>query len=393
MYNDDLTAEFPRNNTYIFSGLFNQNTSPRFVHLDEVISLMNRIYFDTKKSEAFQESVEIYQGVNHLPSTDSLNLEWESDNDRNYDLIRCGVNQADLHSSIQIAIANMPVVKDNFENSYLEKPVLTRERFAQLTGLLNSISTYRTGSGEKVDLVIFPEISIPYAWEDMLVSWSRKWDIGIVCGIEHCVRKKDDKKIAFNEILAALPYQGNNGHRLCVPIKRLKRLYSPHEKHVLAKYRIDFPPERLNEQQLIRWRGASFAIYNCFELCSIEERVTFKGKVDFVICIEYNKDVNYFSNVVESAARDLHCYFIQVNDCSYGDSRVVKPSSTEQMNPLRIKGGENTTFLTCNLDLKLLREHQLKEHFPHEGPKTFKPVPPLFAISDVEDRVNLGKEL
>jgi hypothetical protein len=63
------------------------------------------------------------------------------------------------------------------------------------------------------------------------------------------------------------------------------------------------------------------------------------------------------------------------------------------MNPLRIKGVENTTFLTCNLDLKLLREHQLKEHFPHEGPKTFKPVPPLFAISDVEDRVNLGKEL
>ncbi|MBA3755749.1 MAG: hypothetical protein H0X02_05750, partial [Nitrosomonas sp.] len=114
--------------------------------------------------------------------------------------------------------------------------------------------------------------------------------------------------------------------------------------------------------QLFQWRGASFAIYHCFELACLEDRAIFKAKVDFIVCSEFNSDVNYFSNIVESAARDLHCYVIQVNSAQFGDSRVVSPSKTEKLNPLRIKGGDNQTFLTMELPLQKLLSHQRKEY-------------------------------
>jgi hypothetical protein len=312
----------------------------------------------------------------------------------NYDLISCGNGQTDLHSNIQIALANIPVLAENIEASYLQNPILSRARFAQLTELLNNISKYRTQAGKKIDLVIFPEVSIPYSWELMLTNWARQRNVGVVCGLEHRVTTESDgTKTAYNEILAVLPFQDERKYKLCAPVKRLKRIYSPEEKHVLNGYRIDIPRQELDTQQLIQWRGASFAIYNCYELCSLEERATFKGKVDFIICTEYNRDVNYFSNIAESTARDLHCYFIQVNDCRFGDSRVIRPSRSEIMNPLRIKGGDNLTFLTLNLNLKALRDHQLKGYELHKDSPEFKPLPPDYCRTDVENRINLGKKL
>jgi hypothetical protein len=170
----------------------------------------------------------------------------------------------------------------------------------------------------------------------------------------------------------------------------LKRSYSPEETFVLENEDLKVPASK-DAYQLFRWRGASFAIYNCYELASIEDRALFKSKVDFIVCTEFNKDINYFANIIESAARDLHCYVIQVNDSQFGDSRIVSPSKTEKMNPLRIKGGENLTFLTMRLNLKALREHQRKGYGLQKDSENYKPTPPGFRLGDVRARIRLGK--
>lgn len=208
----------------------------------------------------------------------------------------------------------------------------------------------------------------------MIVSWARKHEIGVVCGLEY---KVDNTRSAHNQVLAALPYKNDDGKVACVPIRRLKRYYSPEEEFVLVNESFVVPPSG-GLYQLFRWKGASFAIYNCYELASIEDRGIFKGMVDFIVATEFNKDTTYFSNIIESASRDLHCYFVQVNDSQFGDTRVVSPSKTEKMNPLRIKGGENHTFLTIELDLKSLREHQRKGYGLQKNSKSFKPTPPGF---------------
>ncbi|VVP08901.1 hypothetical protein PS874_03086 [Pseudomonas fluorescens] len=305
----------------------------------------------------------------------------------NFDTVTIGSETADLHSSIQIALANIPVLNVNIESSFLGHPNLCRERLKCFNKLLNDLSRYRGKGDRQIDLVVFPEVSVPYAWEAMLVAWARKHRIGVVCGLEHQV---DTRGEALNQVLAALPYQTVSGHWACIPIRRLKRFYSPEEEFILLNEGLTIPDNK-EPYHLFRWRGASFAIYNCFELASIEDRSLFKGKVDFIVASEFNRDVNYFSNVVESAARDLHCYVVQVNDSSFGDSRVVSPSRSEMMNPLRIKGGENLTFLTMSLDLTALRTHQRKGYGLQKESKGFKPTPPGFPMHEVHTRINLGK--
>lgn len=304
-----------------------------------------------------------------------------------FDLVTLGSGTTDLHSSIQIALANVPVSATNIECSYLGRPNLSRARLKPFTNLLNEISLYRGKADRRIDLVVFPEVSVPHAWESMLVAWARKHRIGVVCGLEHQINTKGQ---ALNEVLAALPYQTGPTHWACAPIRRVKRFYSPDEEFILTNEGLKLPTKK-DRYHLFRWRGASFAIYNCFELASIEDRSLFKGKVDFIVASEFNRDINYFSNVVESAARDLHCYVVQVNDSCFGDSRVVSPSKSEMMNPLRIKGGDNLTFLTMSLNLTALRTHQRKGYGLQKESSEFKPTPPGFPLDEVHTRIDLGK--
>jgi hypothetical protein len=303
-----------------------------------------------------------------------------------YQEIEIGPDNPDLHGKIRVALANVPVTPEQVEASYLGAPILGRKRLKTFNNLLNEISQYRDTKGKKIDLLIFPEVSVPHAWQGMLVAWARKHYIGVICGLEHHVNRQNE---ALNEALAALPYKAANNRVTCLPIKRLKRCYSPEEKFVLEDEGLKIPPSK-GPFHLIRWRGASFAVYNCYELASIENRCIFKGKVDFIVGTEFNKDVNYFSSIVESAARDLHCYVIQVNDSQFGDSRIVSPSKTEKMNPLRIKGGDNVTFLTMSLDLKSLREHQRKGYGQQKDSELFKPTPPCWVKKHVTYRISLG---
>lgn len=303
-----------------------------------------------------------------------------------YEEVSIGCESSDLHESIQIALANVPVSHSDVEASYLGKPNLSRARLKPFTNLLNEVSQYRDKSKKRIDLVVFPEVSVPHDWESMLVTWSRRHRIGVVCGLEHSI---NPKKQAVNEVLAALPYQTSSGHWTCIPVRRLKRFYSPEEEFILTNEGLKIPAKK-GPYHLFRWRGASFAVYNCYELASIEDRALFKGKVDFIVGTEFNRDINYFSNIVEAASRDLHCYVVQVNDSCYGDSRVVSPSKSEAMNPLRIKGGDNLTFLTMSLNLKALRTHQRKGYGLQKESKVFKPTPPEFPMKGLQDRVKLG---
>jgi len=304
-----------------------------------------------------------------------------------FEVVTAGTDSTDLHSGIQIALANVPVSAVDIESSYLGKPNLSRTRLKPFTNLLNEVSSYRSKGKSRIDLVVFPEVSVPHAWESMLVAWARRHRIGVVCGLEHRINAKGQ---ALNEVLAALPYQTGSGHWTCIPVRRVKRFYSPEEEFILTNEGLKLPAKK-DAHHLFRWRGASFAIYNCFELASIEDRSLFKGKVDFIIASEFNRDINYFSNIVESAARDLHCYVVQVNDSCFGDSRVVSPSKSESMNPLRIKGGDNLTFLTMSLNLKALRTHQRKGYGLQKDSKEFKPTPPGFPIEELQVRIALGK--
>ncbi|EPK5773687.1 hypothetical protein ACM8AW_06930 [Pseudomonas aeruginosa] len=304
--------------------------------------------------------------------------------------ISIGARKPDLHGGLRVAIGHLAVDEKNIEGSFMGAPNISRQRLKGLSELLNDVVKYGTRYPEqRVDLLVLPEVSVPHQWATVITKWAKDHQVGVICGLEHRI---DNRNRAWNELLAALPFRGENGSKECAPIRRLKNHYSPEEEFQLINNSLLIPKLPTNSRyQLFQWRGASFAVYNCYELASVEDRCLFKGMVDFIVCSEFNKDVNYFSNIVESAARDLHCYVIQVNSAQFGDSRVVSPSRTETLNPLRIKGGDNQTFLTMRLPLQQLRSHQLKKYGLQKDSKEYKPTPPDFDIAEVKKRIHLGR--
>ena len=108
----------------------------------------------------------------------------------------------------------------------------------------------------------------------------------------------------------------------------------------------------------------------------------------WTFAIEWNKDIHYFSNIIESLSRDLHCYCIQVNSSDYGDSRIVKPARTEEKDIIQTKGGENSTVLIGEIDIKLLRDFQMKQGALQAQDKSFKTTPPGFDRMFVKKRQN-----
>ncbi len=90
---------------------------------------------------------------------------------------------------------------------------------------------------------------------------------------------------------------------------------------------------------------------------------------------------------MKSLSRDIHCYCIQVNSSDYGDSRITKPSKSEEMDEIRTKGGKNSTILIGEIDIEKLRDFQIKEYELQKEDKSFKPTPPEFEKSEVVRKI------
>jgi len=277
------------------------------------------------------------------------------------------------NDDITIAIANLQVKESNIKASYealYGNPNVESGRWQEMSKLLN------LAVEEKCDLLILPEVSIPWMWLPLMVSHARRRKLGLVFGLEHLVVEKNRKKYITNTVVAALPYL-NNGSVQCAVIARSKNHYSPYEKSEFKRLHYRLLSPRPHKYHLIKWRGMSFTIFNCFELTDIQQRGLFRGNIDALFAVEWNRDISYFSNIVESAAVDIHCTIIQTNTSEYGDSRIYSPyHEAHKRDIIRVKGGNNTTVLKTMLNFKDQRGFQKRPFSPDD--KQFKPTPAGF---------------
>lgn len=283
--------------------------------------------------------------------------------------------ESEYKNKLKIAIANMKVFDENIKVNCKHKPNLSNERAQQLFKLLNMIEN------EKSDIFIMPECSIPHAWLSIVAKFCNDQQKALVCGLEHYI---SPSSIAYNFIATILPFEVND-HK-CTLIKiRLKNHYAPEEKIILKGYHIPKPVPY--SYDLFIWKGIYFACFYCYELADIRHRSLFRSKVDLLIASEFNTDVTYFSNILESTCRDVHCYFAQVNSSDYGDSRLIQPAETKKRNIIQLKGGENITILTETIDIEGLRNFQIKSQSDQKEDMSFKQTPPDFDINDVIRRI------
>ena len=274
----------------------------------------------------------------------------------------------------KIAIANKKVDENHFMNVVkYQQPMKTLIRRQELVKIINDAIE------QGCHMLVMSEMAVPFGWLSFLVEQAKHSDIAIITGLEYCVSSDEDttRRIA-NFVATILPIQ-EKFIRSCLVDLREKNFYSPKEELMLEGYRYKFPKRTTSPQYtLFHWRRSYFSVFNCFELADIQSRAKFKSKVDFIIAVEYNRDIHYFSDVTGSWSRDIHCFIVQVNSSVFGDSKVIMPSKTEEKTLVQVKGGDNTVVLVCTLPIKSLRDFQLATYIVQQNDKRFKFTPPSF---------------
>jgi len=283
-----------------------------------------------------------------------------------------------MKDKIRIAVANLRIYEKDFCNRLKKRPKVKKDRFERIKKILDEAER------QKADIIVFPEFAIPPEFIEFLTKYVMHKQRAIVFGMDYII----NNDYAFNYCGVIIPVE-NEQYKDAVFIPRLKNHYAPKEIEIIEGYGLKVPKVEGNNfrYDIFNYQGCCFSVFYCFELADISHRALLRSKVDLVIVPEFNKDTTYFSNIVESSARDLHCYFVQCNTSQYGDTRVTAPKKTIEQDLAKIKGGDSDVLLIAELDIKKLREFQEKEYPLQFQDKSFKPTPPNFERENVKQRI------
>lgn len=267
-----------------------------------------------------------------------------------------------------VAIGNAELKIDNFKAALNKKPNRSYQRYRNLSKMLDA------AIDQQVDLLVFPENYLPLEWLPTVSRFCANNQIGLITGIEH-VLFGSKNPVVYNLTAVILPYV-HNDQKFAHVFYHSKVRLSPEEKRQIEGHYCTC--KEGNGYQLFGWHNVWFPVYCCYELASIKDRTLFHSYADMVVAVEWNKDIAYFSSIIESMCRDLHCYCIQANSSGPGDSRVLQPTKSELRDIIKTKGGKNPCILAADINVAALRQFQSLHYSLQKDSGGFKPTPPDF---------------
>lgn len=280
----------------------------------------------------------------------------------------------DSKEKVVIALTNLRTEDSDWAATACNKPNLSRKRYQKISKLVNDVLRLNP----RPDYVLFPELSIPLRWLNSIVARLSAAGISLIAGTEY--RHSEGNKILSE---AALVLADNRlGYPTFVKIWQPKLEPAVGEdKDLTVKFGKEWDLSRKSPKPIYAHNGINFGVMVCSELQNSKARIRFQGAVDALMVLSWNRDLDTFASLIESAALDVHAYTILVNNRKYGDSRVRSPAKEGFLRDIaRLRGGDNDFVVAATLDIAALRAFQSRaRRWPEEGDK-FKPVPEGFRI-------------
>ena len=335
--------------------------------------ICNGEIYDATLHEKHLKSIYLHCNFPNIQSTEGHSLyELEeidvADFDRSH-IVHVGKKDpCDYKSKLCVAIGNAELKVDNFKAALTRKPNRSYQRYRNLSKMLDA------AIDQHVDILVFPENYLPLEWLPAVSRFCANNQIGIITGIEHVVFGTQNP-VVYNLTAVILPYV-HNDQKFAHISYHSKVQFSPEEKRQIEGYHCAYQEGK--EYLLFCWHNIWFPVYCCYELASIKDRTLFHSYADIVVAVEWNKDITYFSSIIESMCRDLHCYCIQANSSGPGDSRVLQPTKSELRDIIKTKGGKNPCILAADINVAALREFQILHYSLQKESGRFKPTPPDF---------------
>lgn len=219
-----------------------------------------------------------------------------------------------------------------------------------------------------------PELSVPGEWLAEISGYFAQEGVSLIVGGEY--EHGESKTDLINPAYLFLRHK-NLGYPSTWAIRQIKTQAAPGEALGLwQENEIKLSGQAVEKLPVYKHGDFRFGVVICSELTDAEVQYHYRGHVDALFCLEWNKDIDTFDGLVRAATQTVHCFFIQVNNREYGDSRIRAPGKESyQRDIARIHGGIHDSFVAGELPIKQLRDFQKKKHSDLGKEAFYKPLP------------------
>lgn len=332
--------------------------SPRFIHLNEFYlcvfftNIINGKIIHTKDNAIFEKYLK-YNNLSKAIKNPIIKNDMVEKNKTGVKLKKIKVLNM-VKKNIKVGVANIDITEEQVlcKLKYPDK-LLTVENKTRLFKLLNSAQE------ENVDFLVFPEFYLPFVWLNDIVSFAKNHGITIVTGLQYLTNQGK----AYNTMCIVKSTVNKTGFKNVLMFFREKNFYAPAEKIEISRKGYSCMDTLEPIYHIISDPNIEFSTMLCFEFTDIISRANMKAQIDMLVVPQFNRDTPYFSSIVESAARDLHCFIVQANTSRYGDSRITAPLKSAEKNIVQVKGGVNDVIMISEVKIKKLRDFQKKYKF------------------------------
>lgn len=250
------------------------------------------------------------------------------------------------NKNCKIGLVNTKITEHNvLKTIFNPQEELTFDNKARIFNVLNEARK------QKVNFVVFPEFYFPIEWLTDVANFAVKNNIAIISGVRYIAIGKT----IFNNICNVVPVSMGRSFFAGILLFREKNFYAPSEKDLLNKFGFSCEDADTPKYLIVDNGEYKYSTILCYEFTDIFSRANMKGLVELLFIPQLNQDTNYFSSIVESSARDLHCFVVQANTSIYGDSRITAPYKSVHKNVLQIKGGDTDVLLVSEIDIAGLK--------------------------------------
>lgn len=282
---------------------------------------------------------------------------------------------------VRLGITSLKTLDGSWALGASGRPDRSAERYKRLATIVNQA----VRASPRPTHLLLPELSVPEGWLDTLSAVLLDSNISLIAGLDYDHHPRD----VIDSSAALILQDDRLGFRSSVQIRQPKLQAAPHEEEELLLSHGKTWTERRAQQQhpVYIHRGLYFGVLVCSELQNIGHRQRFQGEVDLLAVLSWNKDLETFSALVESASLDVHAYIALVNNRAYGDSRVRSPRRDAHARDVcRIRGGENDHLVVVEIDPAQLRAQQSRARRWVKAGDRYKPAPEGFMISPARRR-------
>lgn len=255
------------------------------------------------------------------------------------------------------------------------KPDLSPKRYKAIANIVNQALK----EDRKPDYLIFPELSVPERWIHTISSKLREGRISLIAGLDY--RRYPGDLIDSSAVLVL--DDSRLGYSTALQIRQRKAQPAPgEEKNLLHSHGQSWNHPETELKPVYIHNDFHFSVLVCSELQNITYRSHLQGYVDCLFIVSWNKDVETFSALVDSASLDVHSYVALSNNLRYGDSRVRGPAKESfRRDVCRVRGGVNNQLVVVEIDPRNLRAQQSRAKRWPDKFDAYKPAPEGFTIA------------